>query len=358
MKQIICLSHSRWSARPNRTQQLLTRLDDAQVLFFEPPAPAQDRDARTGLRVRSNVTVYPLPLPLSALAQPWLRRRGLNRVTRYIQSAMTVRRFREPVMWCTSPDNAFMIDQLAYRCLVYDCHREWDRLPLEWESELAIAADVIFAASPGLRRRLAPCSDNIALLPNGANPLMFLRDGLVPPALVSRLTAPVFARVGDLPADLEIEPLMAAAQRYPQWTFLMLGRVNQTIRQYLSALPNVILAGSVPAVELPDYLSGCDVLFDLLRRKRRGCDVIPCRVFEYLSTGKPIVTMVEPELVEPFPDAIYTAYDVNGFLRQCQCALAENNPDVPRRRLEYAREAAWSQRAREVANILNATGLL
>ena len=39
MKQIVCLSHSPWQARPNRTQQLLTRLNDVKVLFFEPPLP-------------------------------------------------------------------------------------------------------------------------------------------------------------------------------------------------------------------------------------------------------------------------------------------------------------------------------
>lgn len=108
-----------------------------------------------------------------------------------------------------------MLDHLAYRCLVYDCHQEWDDLPLDWESDLTAAADVVFAASPGLRQRLLPCSDNIALLPNGANPQMFLRDGLEPPELVRQLPRPVFARVGDVSADLELAPLVHTAQRPP-----------------------------------------------------------------------------------------------------------------------------------------------
>ena len=36
MKQILCLAHAPWRARPDRTQQLLARLGDAQILFFEP----------------------------------------------------------------------------------------------------------------------------------------------------------------------------------------------------------------------------------------------------------------------------------------------------------------------------------
>jgi hypothetical protein len=250
-----------------------------------------------------------------------------------------------------------MVDQLAYRCLVYDCHQEWDRFPLEWESELTLAADVVFAASNGLKKRLSPCSDNIALLPNGVTPRMFLRDGLTPPAAVASLTPPILARVGDLTSDLELEPLVYAAQSRPQWTFLLLGRVGQAAAQVLDPISNIVMAGPVPTVELPDYLSGCQVLFDLIRSRRRGSDVVPSRIYEYLATGKPIVTMIEPEQGDPFPKIIYTAYDNNGFLRWCQAALSEEDPAAQVQRLDCARVAAWSNRAKEIERILGDTGL-
>ena len=37
MQQIGCLSAEPWRTVPTRTQQLMIRLKDAQVLFFEPP---------------------------------------------------------------------------------------------------------------------------------------------------------------------------------------------------------------------------------------------------------------------------------------------------------------------------------
>jgi len=110
-------------------------------------------------------------------------------------------------------------------------------------------------------------------------------------------------------------------------------------------------------VELPDYLSGCDVLFDLIHSSQRGCDIVSSRIYEYLSTGKPIVCMIEPEKIEAFPDVIYTAYDVNSFLRICQTALTENNPSTSQRRLEYAGNSSWSRRADEIVRILESTGL-
>jgi hypothetical protein len=335
----------------------LTRLDNAQILFFEPPSRSNQK-AQDGLRVRSNVYVYSLPPFLwRNLDQALVRRRNQNRITRYIEKVMSKHHFREPVLWCTTPENVFMVDQLAYRCLVYDCHQEWDHFPLEWESELTIAADVVFAASDGLKKRLTPCSDNIALLPNGVTPRMFLRDDLTPPDAVVNLHPPILARVGDLTSDLELDPLVYAAQSRPLWTFLLIGRVGQAAAQVLDPLPNVVTVGPVPTVELPDYLSGCQVLFDLIRARRRGSDVVPSRIYEYLATGKPIVTMIEPEQTEPFPDIIYTAYDNNGFLRRCQTALSEQDSSLQSRRLEWAQIASWSNRANEIVRILSDTGL-
>jgi hypothetical protein len=332
-------------------------LDDVQVLFFEPPSRAQ-KNTQDGMRVRSNVFVYSLPPFIwSNLDQALVRRRNQNRIVRYIEKIMSRHHFREPVLWCTTPENVFMVDQMAYRCLVYDCHQEWDQFPLEWESELTIAADVVFAASEGLKKRLSPCSDNIALLPNGVTPRMFLRDDLTPPALVSSLQPPVLARVGDLTSDLELDPLVYAAQSRPQWTFLLLGRVGQAAARTLETIPNVIVAGPVPTVELPDYLSGCQVLFDLIRARRRGSDVVPSRIYEYLATGKPIVTVIEPDQAEPFPGIVYTAYDNKGFLRRCQAALSEQDTVIQGKRLACAQAASWSNRASEIARILGDTGL-
>ena len=358
MKQIICLSHSLWSSiRPNRTQQLLTRVDDAQILFFEPPGRSA-KEMKDGVRVRSNIIVYSLPpLLLSGADAPFIHRQNQKRMRNHIKKIMDKHHFRAPILWCTTPENAFMIEQIPYQCLVYDCHREWDQFPLELESDLTLAADVVFAASKGLKERLSPCSVNIAILPNGVTPRMFLRDGLAPPSAVASLPGPVFARVGDLHADLELEPLIYTAQRRPQWTFLLIGRVTQPVVQRLSSLPNVVLLGEVPAVELPDYLSGCDVLFDLIQRRNRGSDILSSRLFEYFATGKPIVSMIEPDQVEAFPDVVYTAYDSNGFLRRCQTALEEQGNYTAQRRLDYARKSSWTHRAREIARILEDTGL-
>lgn len=359
MKQLVCLSHTPWLPSPNRTQQLVTRLRDVNVLFFEPPAPPGSRAHRApGRRVRPNIMVYTLPPRLDErLETKLLRRRTLARLGRFLTKVLQKHRFQEPALWLTSPEQYLLTDRLAHRGLIYDCAAEWDELPLEWESELALRADVVFAASPGLVRRLAPCCDNIAFIPNGVNWPLFARADLTPPALLSGRRGPVLGRVGAVTAALELEPLLSAAAARPGWTFLLLGEVEEGPRQTLSRFPNILLPGRVPMVDVPDWLSGCDLCFDLLCRDTRGSDILPARLYEYLALGRPVVLMIVPDQVEPFPDVVYTAADPASFLRRCERALGEDPTWVRGRRLAYAADAQWSHRAEEIQRILDTAAL-
>ncbi len=357
MKQIVCLAHAPWRARTDRTQQLLARLGDAQILFFEPaprkgvPMPEQGR------RVRAHITAYTLPVPLPGPQEgSVLHHRRLDRAADYVQQVMEKHRFREPVLWCTTPAHAQFLDKLAYRGVVYDCHRFWDDSFLDWESDLTRHAEVVFAASFGLIKRLSPCSDNIALLPNGVNPVLFQQKvRTVPPALAGLPGRRLLGRVGGVTGQVDLEPLLYLARHRPEWTIALIGRVTKPAAEQLRGLENVVLTGPVNPLDLPDFLYRCDLLFDLPRFDRPG-DVVPTRVYEYLATGKPIVTVVDPSVPDAIPELVSTAYDGPGFLRRCKSALAED-PSLPRRRREMARQCSWTGRAAQVSNILEATGL-
>lgn len=359
MKQLVCLSHIPWQAEPTRTQQLLTRLRDVNILFFElTQASAGRRSRRSGRRVRSNLLVYALP-PQGAWADDFavLRRRSQARLAAFMLGVLDRHRFREPLVWTTTPEALFLVDVMHYQGLVYDCSREWDELPLEWESELAARADVCFAASQGLADRLSPCCDNIAVIPNGVNYLFFTQSRLEIPPELQRLAGPILCRVGTIPADLDLAPLCHAALQRPGWNFLLLGRADPAAAQALGRFPNIHLLGSVAADQIPDYLAASHVCFDLTASHNLGTDILPPHAFEYLASGKPIVIMLDQDQVEPFPDVIYAAHTPAEFLSRCQSALKESPGWVSGRRRAYAERASWSHRAAEVSRILADTGL-
>lgn len=309
--------------------------------------------------MRSHISVYTLPAvfpvgPARTFAQRWAIRRNAS----FIRSVMEKHHFHSPVLWCTSPAHDSLIDQLPCRGIVYDCHCEWDEEYIGQESDLTSRADIVFAASPGLINRLSPCSDNIALLPNGVNPLMFGRDEFsLPEDLSALIGRTVLGHIGDITTQTDLEPMLRAAEERPDWTFLLIGRVAKQAIASLSRYPNITLLGPVNAAEQPDCLSVCTVLFDLIQNDQRGCDVLSEHIYEYLATGKPIVMMVEPDFTEPFPDVIYTAFDAVGFLRRCDKAVAETSDELSALRKNYAAQSAWSARASEIERILESTGL-
>ena len=153
MKQILCLSHTSWQAQPTRTQQLMTRLADAQILFIEPAPPRGAPKPEQGRRMRSHITVYTLPTPLPAgPVRSFSQRRNLNKAASFLDEILRKHHFRNPVLWCTAPDQMGLVSRTPCRGVVYDCHQEWEEKYLDLESELTSRADVVFAASPGLPR--------------------------------------------------------------------------------------------------------------------------------------------------------------------------------------------------------------
>lgn len=363
LKQIICLSNEPWSASPGRTQQLLSRLKDTQILYFSPAARWNDPNFHAkGRQVKQNITVYTLPpllLPMDERFGHFFHL-GQQKLSRFIAAKAARARFSSPLLWTTCPEHVHLLDRLDYDGLVYDCDREWDDLPPAWEGALAGAADVVFAASPDLMDRLSPCSGNIALLPNGGTYPLFAK-ATAPDRVRPRspFPGPVLGYAGTIHYDLDLTPLLYAAQARPDWTFLLLGRRehNPFLRR-LSRLPNVVLRPPCPLMEVPEHLAQCQVLLNFLREDQPDCDVIPTRIYEYLSTGLPIVTMVWPDQVEPYPDVIYSAHSPQEFLTLCQHALEEIPSWTAPRRRSHGAAGAWSVRAGEVSRILTVAGLL
>ncbi len=367
--QIICLGSSAWGRVTGRARNILSRLPGVEVLYFEPSPSRLARGKRKGYwrrpgqKVRANVTVYTLPPVLPVRQEhPRLESMNLKRVARFVGTQMDRHGFVEPLLWLCSPVNARLVKDIPHQGLVYDCHREWTELSILRESELAYEADLIFAASPGLVRHVSPCNTNVALLPNGANATVFSRATmeLEKPAELQKLRRPILGYLGNISAGLDLEPLLFTARNHPQWSFVLLGRVDRKNPSVpaLQKLRNIYFLPYRTSVNLPEYLAQFDVGLDFLHSRDRGEDVIPSRVYEYLLAGKPVVTTFPPGYIPQYPDLVYTAANKYEFESGCHRALAENDSRLRLRREAAGREADWAARAELAAQVLEANGML
>lgn len=356
MTQYICLSTEPWQAVPTRTQQLMTRMRDAQVLFIEPPASYLTR--RTRRVMRPGLNVYTMP-PVIHVEEhhPYLFRRNVQRLVHFIERMMERHRFENPIIWCTSPIQVHLLEHLNYGGIVYDCQKRWTQYPEYWEYDLTTLSDLIFAASPGLVRHMEGVHDNVTLLENGANFQMFSREDLPVPRLLRRVAQPIFGHCGTVWRDMDLGPVLSMAHAHPEWEIVFVGKVmNNPWVDELEQYENVRFLGACNHIESPEYMNHFDVCLRLPRHSAEGSDIMTSRFYEYLSTGKPIVTMLHPDQVEPYPDVVYNAHNTQEFVQLCEHALLEVGDWARNRRRDYGAATSWSERVGEATKILKTIG--
>lgn len=360
VRQVVCLAGEPWSGIPTRTQQLMARMRGANVLFFEPSARRGDRSWKApGRKLRPDLIAFTLPPEVtSATAPAFLTRRSVARTADFIQAKLDFHHFDDPVLWFATPVQARLVDELPSRGIVYDCSHDWSSLTQTWEADLAGAADVVFASSPLLARRMAAYNTNVSLLPEGCNYPMFARDDLALPRDLEDIRPPLLGYAGTLWPDLDLTPLLELASARPHCSLVLVGRdAGCRMLPQLLRFPNVHYVGEVETVDLPDYLCNFHVSLSLLRQSELESDVIHIRTFECLSAGKPMVAMLREDQVEHFPDVVYGAHTPAEFVRMCDSALEERGRYARDRRRAYGEANSWSNRAEQVNRILESIGL-
>lgn len=239
--------------------------------------------------------------------------------------------------------------------VVYDCldlaagfSNVPEALP-DWEDALVADADLVVAASRPLAElveRKRPC----AIVRNAAEFDVFAQ------AFSDRPVGgnPVIGYFGAIADWFNIEWIEACAVAHPNWEFRLIGRTHGCDIARASRLPNIRFLNERPYEDLPKLLSEFDVatipfkMLDLTRCTN------PVKLYEYMSAGKPVVAAPMPEVVEA-TDLAYIATDAASFGDCIARALAENSPELRRRRQAWAREHTWASRARELNGAMEST---
>ena len=382
MKKIVCLSTSPWYPIPTRKQQVMSRLTDAEILDFDPPvsylAPLNEPAAReklrahkqAGERVRDNITVYSLPPVLPFFNKyRWINRLNQKKIARYVNRKCKEHGFDSPLVWVYSPTAADCVDRIGRSGLVYDCvdrHSAYGglmdpKVVDDMELELAGKADMVFATAKALHARLAEVNPRAKCIPNGANFERFVQAAESQPAPEDFPAGdgPVFGFVGALQSCIEYGFIAYAAKARPDWRFVFLGRkVAGVDLSDLEALPNCHFLGLRPNEQLPAYLAQCDVCLNLFDSSDLSRDVSPLKFFEYLATGKPIVSTPQPEQILQYAGDIHIAATPEAFLDACEQALADTSPERTARRIELGRACSWDSRVAQMEQELRALNIL
>ena len=232
--------------------------------------------------------------------------------------------------------------------LVYDCmdHHEGfgnnAQSLLELERSLLGEAELVITTSSWLDKAVTPHSNRRGLIRNAGDFKHFskLPNNIYRDSQGRR----VIGYYGAIAEWFDADLVEAVAKQHPDCAVLLIGADTANVKNRLNKLPNVTFTGEVPYNQLPYYLHGIAVCLLPFKVIPLTLATNPVKVYEYLSAGKPVVTMDLPEMVQ-FDGLVYKASDKDQFLAAVAQILRQSeSEDLVERRKKFASGQTWKHR--------------
>jgi glycosyltransferase involved in cell wall biosynthesis len=342
----------------------------APVLYVDSPglrAPqANGRDFRRVFRklaaaFRAPTLVAPNLWHCTVPQLPFRRIPGIETVNRVfgrwaVRRGMRVLRTTRRISWFVVPHPGFLARQLGEALCVYYCIDDYAAHPgvdtaviAERDRQLTYTADIVFVAPPALLAAKQALNANTRFSPHGVDVSLFRRamdPATEVPASAAALPRPVVGYFGSIHQWIDVDLIEWLARERPQWSFLLVGHAAMDISG-LRALGNVLLVGAQPYADLPAWAKAFDVAIIPYRHNRQVENANPLKLREYLATGKPVVSVSNPE-IDKFSRWVRIAEGREAFLAAIEDALNHDSADAVAERIAAVADQTWDHRVTEV----------
>lgn len=239
--------------------------------------------------------------------------------------------------------------------LVYDCmdhHGGFENNAssvLDAERTLVEESDLLIVTSQWLMDEMSPKARSIAMIRNATEYEHFSS----PPEKVFRDEngRKVVGYYGAIAEWFDIELVRQAAQEHADKLFVLIGNDTAGAEKQLADLPNVTFTGEVPYAKLPYWLHGFDVCLLPFKVIELTLATNPVKVYEYLSAGKPVVSVDLPEMTQ-FEGLVQLANSPESFSAAISDALQsvdlQSHEQQVAIRQAFAARQTWDHRAADL----------
>lgn len=323
------------------------------------PSSARAAPATTGPAREQNVWAT------TAVTIPWftpaVRRLNCTSLGHHFRRVQRTHGLQDPIVFTTLPCAADFVARVKHHPKIYFCLDDWAHYPgldnrafARMEADLIASVDGFAATSRALLTKGAGRQASL-YLPHGVDLEHFHRPdrAYVPVAALEQLPRPIVGFFGLLAEWVDLELIAAASRRFPQVSFVLLGKPAVGL-QMLAGRSNVHHLGVVPYRELPDYARYFDVGIIPFVADRLTQAVNPLKLLEYFALGLPVVATGLPELRDA-AGPVFVAAGEDQFcdrlaevLRQPRAHAAEA--------VAVARRNTWAQRAELLSEFLEQLG--
>ena len=299
--------------------------------------------------------LHPLIIPFHDHAL--IRKFNLWSLRYFLKKTIAELNFENPILITSTPLVANLLGTLGetsshYICL--DDYSLFDRAFLslrELEQQLLEKVDSSFSVSDILVQARVPKSGEAHFLPQGVDTDHFMPSADTLPPNIASVKKPIVGFFGILTTWVDIDLVIRCARRYPNVSFVLLGRSTIDLTN-VSMTSNMVHLGEVPYSELPRYANNFDVGLIPFHVNSLTVAANPLKLLEYLSLGLPVVSTCLPE-VEKFRDEVFIARDNEHFMQLIDVALQDNTPERNHRRRARAEQFSWMTIVENISDTIN-----
>lgn len=375
-QDIVCLSSQDWNDLWTRKQRFMQRFarQGNRVLYIEAQASLASigilrADWRrvfrwiTGPRpIEKNLYVATLPLVLPFFQMSI----GINRLNNMfllllLRHWIKALGFQRPILWTYNPFSESLIGKLGERFAVYECVDELSAAKglvrkeavQELEKRLIHKVLLMIVTHENLYRSKHTMARNICLIPNAAEVEHFKRASLCETPVAVEMQAipqPIIGFLGTIQYWVDFDLLRFLAIERPQWSFVLIGPKGRLARvEKIENLPNVYLLGRKRYEDLPFYLKAFNVCLNPYVVDTTAMNCSPLKLYEYLATGKPVVSVDMPE-ARKFDGSVRIGQDYQEILRLLEYAITqeEENQEVIAARIRAVEQHSWHSRYQQL----------
>jgi glycosyltransferase involved in cell wall biosynthesis len=274
--------------------------------------------------------------------------RKINRflLKRKIKSVIKEFNLTDYVLITSTPLLGNLIEELGPKSSHYLCLDDYSEFEgafdalLAEEKVLLQYVDTNFSISDILAKTKKPLNGKSVLITQGVEVEHFIKPDKVVPDSLKHVKGPVIGYFGLISEWVDIELIMYAAEKLPEYTFVIIGRTTVDISGF-KRYKNLVYTGLVNYSELPNYASVFDVGTIPFRVNELTLVCNPLKMFEYFALGLPVVSTALPE-VEKFGDAVLISHTNNEYVNQLKVAVESVSGEMSEKKIALANAYSWT----------------
>ncbi len=319
-KVILYFSNSRWERIKQRPQHLAEKLSrDYFVIYINPSYTLLDFLAsklkltpkKVNLSIRNrisfeskNLVVVDLPLVFPLIEIPLIGRLVGLINSFQIEKVLNKLKVKNPdYVWISFPTQYYYVKGLRSQNVIYDVmdeyslfykHNYFQKRIEHLHDKLIQKSKLIFVSSLGLKTD-AMLNSRVVHLPNAVDIKIFdpIKKYLAPKD-IEHIPRPRIVFVGYIGEWINLKLIQRLAKKNIKLSFVLIGPKH--VSEGSNTPKNMYYLGVKDYLELPAYISNCEVAIIPFIRNKLTDKVNPVKLYEYLAMLKPVVATRTDEL--------------------------------------------------------------